>query len=107
MHIQVVTFNLSGLGEAEYRAVCDQLAPAFAELPGLISKVWLADPESNTYGGVYTWVDRTAMEAYTTTELFKGVVSNPSLANIQSRDFAVIDGPTRVTRGLAAAAAAA
>lgn len=107
MHIQVVTFNLSGIGDAEYRAVCDQFAPAFAEVPGLISKVWLADPDRNTYGGVYTWVDRTAMEAYTSTELFKGVVSNPTFANIESHEFAVIDAPTRVTRGLAAVGAAA
>ncbi len=47
------------------------------------------------------------MEAYTSTDLFKGVVSNPAFVNIQSRDFAVIDAPTRVTRGLAAVRAAA
>lgn len=107
MHIQVVTFNLNGIGDAEYRTVCDQFAPAFAEVPGLISKVWLADASSNTYGGVYTWVDRTAMESYMTSDLFKAVVSNAAFANIASKDFAVIDAPTRVTRGLAAAAAAA
>ncbi|MGH3144571.1 MAG: GNAT family N-acetyltransferase, partial [Rubrobacter sp.] len=28
------------------------LAPAFADLPGLVSKTWLADEETNTYGGV-------------------------------------------------------
>jgi hypothetical protein len=107
VHIQVVTFNLNGISDAEYRAVCDQFAPAFAEVPGLISKVWLADPERNEYGGVYTWVDRTAMDSYLTSDLFNAVAGNPAFANIGSRDFAVIDAPTRVTRGLAATAAAA
>lgn len=50
MHIQVVHFQLSGIGEAEFRAQCDELAPAFAALTGLISKVWLADPAMGTYG---------------------------------------------------------
>ena len=35
-----------------------RLAPHFAALPGLRSKVWLADAASGTYGGVYTWADR-------------------------------------------------
>ena len=51
MHIQVINFNLEGINRAEYEAVCDELAGAFAALPGLISKHWLADEENNTYGG--------------------------------------------------------
>lgn len=107
MHIQIVNFNLSGPTDAEFRGICDQIAPAFAEVPGLISKVWLADPETNTYGGVYAWVDRTAMEAFARSELFQSVTSNPALTNLTSRDFAVMEGPSRVTRGLATAAVAA
>ena len=38
MHIQVINFNLDGITRAEYEAVCDELARAFSELPGLISK---------------------------------------------------------------------
>ena len=38
MHIQVINFNLEGITRAEYEAVCDELAGAFSELPGLISK---------------------------------------------------------------------
>ena len=47
MHIQVINFNLEGISRAEYEAVCDELAGAFAQLPGLISKHWLADEENN------------------------------------------------------------
>src|SRR5947209_5085210 len=53
MYVQVVNFNLKDTTEQEYRAVCEQEAPLFGELPGLIAKYWLADPETNTYGGVY------------------------------------------------------
>ena len=100
MHIQVINFNLEGNNRAEYEAVCDELAGAFAPLPGLISKHLLADEENNTYGGVYIWETRDVYEAYLNSELFAGVGANPALVNIVSKDFDVIEGPTRVTRGL-------
>ena len=52
MHIQMINFQLSGVTEAEYVALCDELAPAFAAVPGLVRKVWLANSDTGTYGGV-------------------------------------------------------
>ena len=43
MHIQIINFHLKGLSEGDFRAKCDEIAPLYAELPGLISKVWLAN----------------------------------------------------------------
>ena len=100
MHIQVINFNLEGITRTEYEAVCNELAEAFAALPGLISKHWLADDENNTYGGVYIWESKDAYEGFLKSDLFAGVGANPALANIVSKDFDVIEGPTRVTRGL-------
>jgi hypothetical protein len=97
MQIQVVTFNLNGLSDADYRRACDGWAPALAAVPGLISKVWLADEASNTYGGVYAWIDREAMEAFARSDFFIAFASNPSIANIAARAFGVLDGPSRVT----------
>ena len=79
MQIQIVTFNLKDLSDADYRRACDGWAPAFAAVPGLISKVWLADEPTNTYGGVYTWVDREAMEAFARERLLQGVRVQPEL----------------------------
>ena len=104
MHIQIVNFNLQDMTGAEYRNLCDGLAPVFAEMPGLISKVWLADEAANTYGGVYTWVDRAAMEAYLRSDIFSAVAANPGFANITSRDYDVLESPSRITRARAFAA---
>jgi heme-degrading monooxygenase HmoA len=101
MHIQIINFHLSGVSETDYRALCDEDAPAFAEVPGLVSKVWLANSTTNTYGGVYTWASREAMETFAKSELFKAVATNPNLAGITSIDFDVLEDPTGVTRGLA------
>ncbi len=99
MHIQIITFQLSGVGESEYAALCEQLAPTFAAVPGLVRKVWLADSTTGTYGGVYVWRDRQAMVDFTKTELFESVEKHPALAGVTSIDYGVLDGPTAVTRG--------
>src|SRR5687768_1622992 len=100
MHVQVINFKLKGVDEAGYRRLCDELAPAFAALPGMESKVWLANPETGTYGGVYTWRDRQAMEAFARTDLFQAVLNHPNLDGITSTDFGVIESATQATRGM-------
>jgi hypothetical protein len=103
MHIQVVNFNLKDMTEAEFVRACDeQFAPAFSNITGLISKMWLSDPATNTYGGVYTWEDRDAMLRYQETELFKSVVSSHHFANITARDYSLMEGPSSVTNGIPA-----
>jgi Putative mono-oxygenase ydhR len=101
VHVQIITFSLEDISEHDYRNQVDPIAPAFAGLPGLVSKTWLASPETNTYGGVYVWRDLQAMEDYRGTDLYKGMLANPHLDDITVRDFAVLENPTRVTRGTA------
>lgn len=100
MHIEIVTFHLTDLSEAQFRALCDELAPRLAAVPGLVAVVWLADPATNTYGVVNTWASPEARTAFTTSELFHEVTTQPGVALVAAQHFAVLDGPTRVTRGL-------
>ncbi len=104
MHIQIINFGLKGISDEEFRRHCEAVALAFAELPGLISKYWLANPETNTYGGVYVWKDWRAMEAYAETDIYKGMLENPGYEDVTVRDFAVLENPTRITRGVGIAA---
>lgn len=101
MHILTINFGLKSLDEEDYFGHVGCIAPAFAGLPGLVSKTWLANSETNTYGGVYVWRDREAMEAYKQTDIYKGMLSNPHFENVRIHDFAVLEDPTRVTRGMA------
>lgn len=105
MHILIVTFGLEGISEEQYEGQVVSVASAFAGLPGLVSKTWLADAKTNTYGGVYVWRSREAMEAYKEGEIYKGMLANPYLKDVSARDFAVFEGPSRVTRGMVDAAA--
>ena len=98
MHIQVVNFNLEGITHDDFLQIADTAAPAFAEVPGLISKVWLSDQEGNTYGGVYTWENKEAMEAFGESELFTNAVkNNPSFVNLSVKSFGILEGPGKVT----------
>lgn len=105
MHILVITFQLEGLSTGEFYELCDELAPSWADIPGLISKVWLDSPETNTFGGIYTWESRQAMDDYLQSELFAAVANHPNFANATAKDYGVIEAPTRVTHGLAAVTA--
>jgi heme-degrading monooxygenase HmoA len=100
MHIQIITFNLDGITASEYADMALELSPIFADFPGLISKHWLADDDTNTYGGVYLWESKDAFNTYLASELFAGVGGNPNLINATSKDYSVLEAPTKVTRGL-------
>lgn len=104
MFISVASFNLKDMTHDQFVAACDELAPAYAAIPGLVSKVWLSDPASNTYGGVYTWNDRAAFDAFAASDLARALVTHPNFANITINAFDVLERPTAVTRGLSVAA---
>ena len=99
MHMQVITFKLDGIDDAAYQAHAKQQAPVFASLPGLRAKIWLASQQANTYGGIYAFDDVAAMRAYQGGEIFQGLQAIPHMLDVTVRDFSVLAGPTKVTRG--------
>ena len=100
MHVQIINFRLAGVSEGDYIALCDELAPAFVSLPGLQSKLWLADKVNGVYGGVYVWHSAASMEAYSRSELFAGAAAHPNLTDIASSDYEVLAGPSALTSNL-------
>ena len=82
-----------------YAGLCDNIAPSYAAVPGLVRKIWLANSATGTYGGVYVWRDKQAMEEFAETDLYKSVATHPNLKDFSSADFDVLLGPTEVTNG--------
>ena len=97
MHAQVITFGLNGITEEQFRDACGADAPTFANLPGLLAKVWLRDPETNTYGGLYLWADQEAYERYIKGEVFNAIRADQDLKNVESRDFGVFGDLSSLT----------
>lgn len=104
MHITIINFRLDRISHEQYADGCREVAQAFADVPGLLSKVWLADRAGGVYGGVYTWEDRAALDAFQASELFAAVRDDPKFADMTVRSFEVLEEPSRTTRAFAAAA---
>ncbi len=101
MRAQLITYQLSDISQAEYLSkMVEPDAPVLAKVPGLISKIWLADEEKNTFGGFYLWENKTSMEAFMRSDLVKAVVSRPFVKNVSSVDFDVNHNASLITRGL-------
>jgi len=101
MHVQLITYKLKDIAQADYlKQMVEPDAPVLAKVPGLVSKVWLADEEKNTFGGFYLWENKTAMENFMHSDLVKAVVSRLFVTNVSSVDFHVNQKPSLITRGL-------
>ena len=101
MHAQLITYQLKDISQADYlKQMVEPDAPVLAKVPGLISKVWLADEGKNTFGGFYLWKDKAAMENFMHSDLVKAVVSRPFVTNVSSVDFEVNQNASVITRGL-------
>jgi hypothetical protein len=99
MNILIITFRLEGMTPAEYRALTEQIAPAFVDVPGLGSKLWLADDDTGVYGGVYTFADRVSLDAYLASDLLAQAAATPGLTGFTSTTYDVLGAPTAVTGG--------
>ena len=101
MQAQIITYQLKDISQAEYlKKMVEPDAPILANVNGLISKVWLADEEKNSFGGFYLWESKEAMETFMHSALVKAVVSRPFVKNVCSVDYTVNEKASKITRGL-------
>jgi hypothetical protein len=101
MQAQIITYQLNDISQTEYlKQMVEPDAPVLANVKGLISKVWLANEEKNSFGGFYLWESKTAMEEFMNSDLVKAVVSRPFVKNVSSVDYEVNEKASLITRGL-------
>lgn len=98
MYVQIVNFQLNGITEEQYHEACRAETAAFATLPGLLAKVWLRDPETNTYGGMYLWRDRDAYEAYVRSDVFRAIADDDAFAGVTSVGYGMFEDLTKATQ---------
>lgn len=98
MHIQVVTYKIAETDDEHFIKANQEFATMMASVPGLLAKIWLKAPSGSVYGGVYLWRDRQAYEDFVSSELWASVLSDDSLSDLRSLDFAAMDELTRRTQ---------
>ena len=98
MHVQVVTYRVEGVSNADFVEANREFAEAMAAVPGLLAKVWLRQPEGDGYGGLYLWRDREAYEAFLASELWAEALNDPSMLDLQAADYGVMEDLSRATQ---------
>jgi heme-degrading monooxygenase HmoA len=68
MIVQVVKYKI-GLSDAEAAKTIAQRAPQYKALPGLRQKLYIREPETGEYGGIYVWEDEDAMRDFRESDL--------------------------------------
>ncbi len=100
MQILIASFKLSGIGHDEMAQVAEQFAPVFKDqIPGLYEKVFLSDPESGTYGGVYKFQDQASLDAYMASDVWQGLGADGRFVDFTVNTFGVFEGATRTAHG--------
>ena len=99
MNVLIITYRLPALGENEHHAQSAAVAPLFLKVPGLLGKVWLADRDPATYGGVYVFANRAALDGFLASEIVAALRAIPGIEDVAVRVFDAVEAPTRITQG--------
>ena len=105
MHVLIVTFELAGITDLEYRQHVELVAPMFTQVPGLVAGYGSADAATNTYGGVYLFADASSRQDYLGSEIINSMKTNPHFTNLTTREFGTMGEATAITGGPLAASA--
>ena len=68
MIVQVVKYK-TGLSDAEAAKTIAQRARQYEALPGLRQKLYIREPETGEYGGIYVWKDEDSMREFRESDL--------------------------------------
>jgi Putative mono-oxygenase ydhR len=106
MPILQINFKLN-VPAAEYSEICQSVAQAIADVPGLRWKVWLLNEQEREAGGIYVFDTELALNDYLAGPIVGQIKSHPGLQDLSAKKFDVMEEVTAITRGPACARAAA
>ena len=104
MHAVLITFQSSVPFDAvqdDFRAGAD----AIAQVPGLLSKTWIARDAG--WGGFYLFTDPDSAKAYLEGPIITQTRAVPAFTDFEIQEFTVLEELSAVTRGIPAQTPAA
>ncbi len=96
--LQITFRNPNGGSEAAQKAAWER-AHQIAIWPGLVWKVWTAQPADVVYGGIYLFEDENSVNDYLQGEVVAGMRSLPGVTDFAAQLFDVNHPLTAATRG--------
>jgi len=91
----------------EYQHICQSVAQAIADLPGLRWKIWILNEREKEAGGIYLFASEQAIHDYLSGPIVAQVKSHPGFRELSAKQFDVMDDVTAITRGPLSAVATA
>jgi hypothetical protein len=88
-----------GVERGQYEELASSLAQAFAEVPGLLWKIWIVNEGNHEAGGVYHFESETALGDFLSSQLASDVQAHPAVSEFSAKTFEVMDSVTVTTRG--------
>ncbi len=101
-----VNFRLKASTQ-EYQALCQSVAQAVADVPGLCWKIWMLNDAEKQAGGIYLFEDEQALRDYLSGPIVAAVKSHPQLSDFSAKTFDPMEEVTAKTRGPVGVAATA
>jgi len=97
---KILQINLKfNVTRAELEKAFLEVAPAIADLKGLIWKVWLMNEAEKSGGGIYLFEDDASVKAYLEGKIVAGLMKHPALSDIEAKVFDILPKHTKITRG--------
>jgi len=87
----------------DYKKLVGPFADPIAAVPGLAWKVWILNDKAHEAGGIYLFKDDASLNAYLRGEIVTGLKQQPTLKEISTKVFDVVDDMSLKTRGPIAA----
>lgn len=76
-----------------------EVAPAIADVKGLIWKEWLMNEAEKSGDDIYLFEDNASVKAYLEGEIVAGSKKHPALSDIEAKVFDILPEHTKITRG--------
>ncbi|MEO7264393.1 MAG: YdhR family protein [Ferruginibacter sp.] len=93
----ITNFSYDMTREA-YEDTVTQMAQQFADVPGLVWKIWLINADSNEAGAVYVFEDDAALQQFKASPLVAAVLSHPALSNFDLKERDTLPALNAITR---------
>ena len=94
--ILVTNYNFS-VSADEFEGMASELAPAFADGPGCLWKIWLIDAPTKQAGAVYLFKDDESLQTFKSSPLVASVLSHPALSNFDLKERDILVEPSDIT----------
>lgn len=103
MHIQTITFDVTGMTDQQAHYYVESLRLGISEFDGLAAHARVRIPSSGRYAIFCTWESRQALRAFRHSDTYARFVLSPNVAHLRDRDEAIEEDAAGTTKVRAAA----